>query len=218
MKNVTRLSQKKLGQILIDAGLCTHGQVKTALEVQQKSELHEPLGQILLDTADDLSESDIARALATQFQLPTMFASNYRVEADVLELLAPQLMYDEVFIPVDAIGNTLVLVMGGLITTELVEQIEEVTGKEVFLFVSTRTDVMAALHKQVELTTAAESDEGDAAEDGFDWESMFDEADKELHNEVDEMEVVAGSQETEDEGGEFEMFLNSLGSEEGEDD
>jgi hypothetical protein len=212
MRNINRLNSKKLGEILIDANLCTREQVAAAVEQQKKNQLGEPIGQILLDINHDLHESDIARALAQQFQLPSMYAANYRVNTDVLELLHPQLMYDEVFIPVDCIGNTLILVMGGLITGDLVEQIEQTSGREVFLFVSTRSDVLDALQKHIPLHPAKEEGSGEEADgDGFDWEAMFDMADEEVKKETEDFEVVTGQADGDD-SDEFQMLIDSLGA------
>lgn len=183
MKNLDRLSKKKLGELLIDEGLCTRDQIETALGIQRQSESHTPLGEILLDMIDGLTESDIARAIAQQFQFPCLFAANYRVLPDAIEMISRPLMYDSQFIPVDIIGNTLMIVMGGLVTADLVTQIETETGKEVFIFVSTRSDVMSALTTHAPYDPAGEVT-AEGGEDEFDWEAMFDVADAEFSSEL----------------------------------
>lgn len=180
MKNLDRLSKKKLGEILIDEGLCSRGQIEEALAVQRKSTDNAPLGNILLDTIPDLTEADISRAISKQFSLPCLYAANYKVEPSAIELMDRALMYEYIFVPLDIIGNTLIVVMGGLLSADVVSQIESETGMEIFIYVSTASDVMHALQTHAPFDDEAEAAASELGGDDFDWEAMFDEADQAL--------------------------------------
>jgi type IV pilus assembly protein PilB len=178
MKNLDRLSRKKLGEILIDEGVCTRAQVEEALAIQQQRD--DPLGEILLDTCENLTEIDIARAIATSFSFPCLMAGNYKINTEALALVGRAEMYEYTFIPIDTIGNTLVIVMGGLMTSDLITQIENETGREVFVYVSMRSDVLSCLQHHAPYDPETDTEGAEDFEDDFDWEKMFDEADKSL--------------------------------------
>ncbi|MHC4606374.1 MAG: GspE/PulE/PilB domain-containing protein [Planctomycetota bacterium] len=146
MVNVRRLARKMLGEILIEEGLVTQEQVQEALRKQQ--ETAELLGECLVRLGF-VQETDIARALAKQFGLPFIEADQYDIQRDVVSLIPSDMMLHNGFIVLDKIGKVLTVAVSGVISAEVFEDLERRTGSEVFVFVSTGTQVRNALRKFV---------------------------------------------------------------------
>ena len=83
MANISRMTTKRLGEILVDQGLLTPDQLMEALAERKKT--GELLGQILIRKGA-ISETDVARAQAIQFSVPYLPASAYEINPEVAAL------------------------------------------------------------------------------------------------------------------------------------
>jgi hypothetical protein len=87
--------RRKLGQLLVQAGLLDESQLGAALDDHRRSGRH--LGATLVDMGL-LSESVLTRALASQLGLPIVTLSGKQIHPDILELLPAEwaIKYDVV--------------------------------------------------------------------------------------------------------------------------
>lgn len=138
MVNIAKLTKKRLGEILTAEGLITQEQVQEALQEQQKKGIL--LGEALVQLGY-VTELDIASAFSTQFALPYIDASRYNVSPEVFELFPVDYYNRHQLVPLDRIGNILTLAVAGTLSGKIFEEIEQKTGCEVFLFVSTVSQV-----------------------------------------------------------------------------
>lgn len=144
MVRLTRLSSKKLGELLLEGGLLDKDRLDHALQEQAKS--HELLGEVLVRLGY-VTELDIARSLAMQFALPFLNVSQYDVNRDVLARFPPSMLMEHQCLPLDQIGQIVILAIGGPIDAKVMEQFERVAGCEVHLYVSTAAEIEKALDK-----------------------------------------------------------------------
>ena len=144
MAYIPRLVKKKLGEILIEAGLVREQQINEALKQQKGS--GDPLGEVLVRMGA-LKEEDIAYALARQYGLPYIDASRYAIQGEFMTLLPPSLMDQHRMVVLDRIGDFLIIAIAGVIDTDLLDQIEKKTKCQVFLYVSTYSQVREAIKK-----------------------------------------------------------------------
>jgi len=146
MAQIAKLVRKKLGEILVGEGILKEEQVQEALKRQRAT--GELFGESLVQLGY-LSELDIARTIVKQFGLPFIDASKYRIPKDALQAVPAELMLQNHFVVLDRIGKTLLLAVSGVLSGEVIEKVEKLTGSQIFVYVSTSTQVQAALKNVV---------------------------------------------------------------------
>jgi hypothetical protein len=146
LEDLRKMGRKRLGGILMSEGLITPEQVTEALEIQKDT--GKMLGQVLVELGY-ITEYDLAKSLATQFQFPYINPAAYAIDRDILEMLPVDMLYKYVFIPLDKFGNLLIVAMAGLLPEELVHDIKKRTGCDLRVYIATARDVRAVLEKDL---------------------------------------------------------------------
>lgn len=138
MVNIAKITKKRLGELLVAEGLITNEQIEEALKEQQKTGML--LGEVLVKLGD-VTEYDIAGALAAQFGLPYIDTSRYNITKEVFGLLPLDFIRTNQLVPLDKIGNILTVVVSGPLSEKVFEEIEKKTSSELYLFVSTVSQI-----------------------------------------------------------------------------
>jgi type IV pilus assembly protein PilB len=160
MKYVEKMKRKKLGELLIDEGLVTSDQVVEALQEQKKT--GEPIGQLLVSFGF-ISEWDIARTMANQFQLPFIHTARYSVSKEVLDLFPNEFLHRHQCVPLDRFESIITVAVASPIAQEVVEELQAKSQCDVYLYVALPSDVRHTLAQQFPVEgSAAAAPEGDA--------------------------------------------------------
>ena len=138
MVNISKLTKKRLGELLISEGLITNEQLHDALKEQQK--VGGMVGEVLIKLGY-VTEMDIAAALSTQFGLPYINASNYSITKEVFDLLPKEFLVKNELVPLDKIGDALTIAVSGTLSEKVFEEIEKKTNCQIFVFVSTSSQI-----------------------------------------------------------------------------
>ena len=146
MVRMARMSTKKLGELLMEAGLIDQAKLDEALKQQQQKGKGERLGETLIRLGW-VTERDIARTVATQFALPYLAVSQYFIPKEVLALLPVQELIDHRCMPLDRFGTLLTLAIAGPVDPAALERMEKGSGCEICLYVSTASEIEGALAK-----------------------------------------------------------------------
>jgi hypothetical protein len=154
MVQIAKLIRKKMGEVLIDEGLVKDDQVQEALRRQRAT--GESFGEILV-AMGFVTESDIARTLVKQSGLPYIDASRYRINKDGVQAVPAELMWQNQFVVLDKIGKTLLVAIANVISPEIFDKLERVSGSQIFVYVSTWSQVQTALDKNVPLNGSAQA-------------------------------------------------------------
>src|SRR6185503_15961709 len=144
MVQIAKLIRKKMGEVLVDEGLVKEDQVTEALRRQRST--GETFAEILVEKGY-VSEVDIARTLVKQSGLPYIDASKYRINKDGVQAVPGEFMWLNQFVVLDKIGKTLLVAISNVLTPEVFEKIEKVSGSQIFVYVSTASQVKQALEK-----------------------------------------------------------------------
>jgi type IV pilus assembly protein PilB len=144
MKHLKRISNKHLGELLIERGVITHEQLKIAMDYQK--EHSGLLGEVLVELKF-ATEKDIAQALTAQYGFPYLPLNNYEIDTEVISAVPENICRQFCLVPIDKIGKSLTLAMANPLNTQAAEDIELVTGCTVQTFVSTTSDIKAAIEK-----------------------------------------------------------------------
>ena len=140
MPNITKITKKKLGEILVNEGLITNEQIQEGLSEQQKS--GGLLGENLIKLGY-VTELDIAAAMSTQFNLPYIDATRYTISKEAFSLVPIDFMKQ--FIILDKIGTVLIIAISSPLNEKIFDEIEKKTSCQIFAFVSTGSQIKQAM-------------------------------------------------------------------------
>lgn len=136
--------EKPLGQILIEGGLISRQQLQEALAVQENQ--GGLIGEIVVKLGF-AKEEDIAYCLSLQFGFPYLPLENYEISKDAVNLVPKNVVIHYCLIPIDKIGNTLTVAMAYPLNTEAIEDLEDITGCDIQVFVGTPADIRKSIEK-----------------------------------------------------------------------
>ncbi len=180
MRKFDKIVKKKLGALLVDAGLITYEVVEKALEEQQRT--GEMLGKILV-AQGHVKERDIAVVLARQFQLPFISLDNYQIGKQVVQLIPAEICHRHEVIALDKFGDVLVVAVSQNPTQEALDEIFQATNCELSPFVATSSEIQKRLNELLpyDAKVVAEKRKKEAvgpAGKASSWTDVFERADK----------------------------------------
>lgn len=139
-----KVINKKLGELLMDAGLITQVQLDQALELQKdKGGL---IGEILVQLKFT-SEEDIAKTLTAQYGFAYLPLSNYEVDLELAKMIPERVARQYCLIPIDRMSNNLTIAMSNPLNAQAIEDVETISGCSVQIFVSTTTDIRQTIDR-----------------------------------------------------------------------
>lgn len=144
MVRLTKLTKKRLGEILIEEGLVKEEQINVALHQQKQT--GEMLGEVLVKMGW-VSEMDIARTISKQFGLPYLEPSRYSVSPDLVKIFQREELKKSQYVVLDKIGKSLIIAGAGLIDADILDELEKKTGSQIFIYVATASQISATLDK-----------------------------------------------------------------------
>jgi CheY-like chemotaxis protein len=138
-------SRKQIGSLLVDAGIISVKTLERALEMQKGS--GKRLGTLLRDMGI-VTEEEVVEALASQCRLKTVrnFA-DHPFPRELLDLVTAQMALDKMIFPLKRHDGTLAIAVLDPLDRETFAQLAQRTGMRIYLALSTREDIIAAIEK-----------------------------------------------------------------------
>lgn len=139
--------KKRLGDILIDAGVINKAQLEQALAVQR--ERGQKLGETLIDL-DFTTEDEIATALHRQLNIDYVKLSTILIDNDVIKLVGEEILRKHSVIPFEfkkGYPNVIRVAMSNPLDFVAIDDIAIVTNLQVEPAVATSQDIAAAIDK-----------------------------------------------------------------------
>jgi len=144
---------KDLGEVLVDEGLISEGDLGKAQEEQERS--GRSLGRVLLDL-NIVDETKLVEALARQIGLDFVDLGDHQVDGSAVALIPEQVARRHRAIPIAFDDSTLVVAMSDPSNVIALDDIRTITGFEVKAVVATAADVDAAINKYAKLDQSVE--------------------------------------------------------------
>jgi general secretion pathway protein E len=135
---------KKLGEILVDAGLITPEQLAQAVEEARQQQKR--LGDYLQDEGMVAAE-DVALALSLQLNLPIIDLTRQHVQPEALALVPEEYARQHDLIPVDLTGDSLVVVMADPLNMHVLEDLRARARKIIQPAVGILSDIREAVNR-----------------------------------------------------------------------
>lgn len=139
-----KITKKLVGELLIDNGVITREKLDKALE--RKKETGKLLGETLVELGF-ANEEDIAGVVSTQYRIPYLPLGHHDVDKDLVALLPRELAAKYRCFPLDRIGTVLTVAMENPLDEKAVEEIQKATGARVLCYVSTPSEIRAAIEQ-----------------------------------------------------------------------
>lgn len=144
MRDLKRVTNKHLGELLVERGAINQEQIAMAVAYQKE---HGGLFGEVLVQLKFATEEDIAQALTCQYGFPYLPLANYEIDRNILSSVPVDVCRKFCLLPIDKIGKSLTLAMADPLNLNALDDVELITGCTVQTFVSTATDIKDAIDK-----------------------------------------------------------------------
>ena len=135
---------KKLGDLLVEAGVLKKSDLQKALQTQKNSS--KKVGQILIDmgAVDDVQ---IAEALSSQLNIPYLRLHGIEILPKVIATIPAEMAENYLLLPIEERGGELVVAMANPLEFYALDDMRFITQKHIKINVAPQGDVLAAIQK-----------------------------------------------------------------------
>lgn len=146
--------KKRLGEILIDAGVLTEEDLNKALALQHES--GKRLGEVLV-TEGFTSEQQIMEAVKRQLSIQSIDLKRITVKQEIIDIVPDNIARKHEIIPVDFINGQLLIAMSDPLNYFAIEDVKRATGYVVKTAISLRSDILNNIEKYYGRSRAEEA-------------------------------------------------------------
>jgi len=142
MKNLNKIRECSMEQILLDEDLITSEQLDSLQEEQSTN------GDLFVNVVlknEYITETELSKALVKYYQLPFLYPQDYQMDPDVKEVLPVTLLHAHMVFPLDLFGDTLVMVSSGNLTEPIIKELEQECGKDIVFYIAPHSQVRSIL-------------------------------------------------------------------------
>ncbi|MFC5704237.1 GspE/PulE family protein [Cohnella faecalis] len=138
------LPRKKLGDLLIEAGLLTEEQLQSALEEQGKSKLR--LGDVLI-SKNYVTEQQVIDVLVHQLGIPYVQVHELPIDSQVISLVPQKLAERQKVLPVSREGNKLVVAMNNPLDYFAIDELRMTTGMQIVPVITSKEELERSISR-----------------------------------------------------------------------
>ena len=141
--------KKRLGDLLVDAGVISQDQLVKALGVQKTEKKDTRLGELLIDLGFT-NEDQIKKALCEQLKLPGIDLSTVRIPEEIIKLLQESILRKYNLIPFqfsEKNPNLIKVAMSDPLDIRAMDDISIITGLQIDRYVATPSNIAATIDR-----------------------------------------------------------------------
>lgn len=141
--------KKRLGDLLVDAGVITQDQLMQALQIQKTEKKGDRLGVVLIDLGMT-DENQIMVALKKQLKIQSVDLSTIRIPEEITRLVEESVLRKYMLIPFqfnEKNPNLLKVAMSDPMDIRAMDDISIITGCQVERYVAATSDIAAAIDR-----------------------------------------------------------------------
>lgn len=170
--------KKRLGKILVEAGLLTEEQLQEALEFQKGRSLVKSLAELGYAT-----EEDVAKAIAQATGLPYVRLAEREVNPTAVALIPSELARRYEMLPIDLDNGQLIVAVSDPSNVFAIDDLRIMTGYEIKPVVSTQSEIQSAVNQYVQVDKEVEEMMESVAEEESEATAVIDEVAEEVEGE-----------------------------------
>lgn len=139
-----RAIRKKIGELLIERGVISLGQLGKALE--QQAAVGGYISQHLISMGF-ATEADVAKCLSIQYNFGYLPLDNYRIPPHVLDVIPLKLIKIFSILPLDKMDHLLSIAMSDPLNEGVIEILRQITNCDIEVFISTHSELSRAIDR-----------------------------------------------------------------------
>jgi len=137
-----KIKGKRLGEILVEQNIIAADQLENALDLQRKQGGR--LGEILVNQGM-LKAEELATVLSIQLNIPLIDLKKHTIQANALRLIPEDMARKYTLIPLDVIGDSLIIVMADPDDIRAIKDVEAQSGMRIEIAVGFPFDIKQAI-------------------------------------------------------------------------
>lgn len=137
-------SRKRLGDLLVEAGLITDEQLRLALLEQTEHNMR--LGDVLL-ARNDITEQQLIEVLEFQLGIPHVKLIRQTIDPKLLDLVPRRLAEQHLLLPLRIQGNRLVVAMSDPLDYYAIEELRMATGYRIQPTIASKDELQRAINR-----------------------------------------------------------------------
>jgi type IV pilus assembly protein PilB len=145
--------RKRIGDLLVEAGLLTQEQLMTALQEQRETKMR--LGEFLINR-NYITEQQLIEVLEFQLGIPHIQLYRQKIDSKVINLIPQRLAEQHQVLPVRAEGNKLVLAMADPLDYFAIDELRMSTGLRIEPTIAARDELQRAIKRYYGLQESVE--------------------------------------------------------------
>lgn len=147
------MSRKRIGDLLLEAGVITEQQLMYALENKSRDE---KLGDFLIKE-NVLTEQQLIEVLEFQLGIPHITLSKYAIEPELLQLVPRELAKRTNIMPVRRDKNKLLIAMSDPMDYFAIEEVRMATGCQIETCIAAKDDLYRTITKYYDLQASMDA-------------------------------------------------------------
>ena len=136
-------TRKRLGDLLVEAGLITEDQLQNALEIKTKGE---KLGDVLLQKGY-ITEQQLIEVLEFQLGIPHVSLFRYPFDPTLFAIVPKEIAKRSLLIPLKKEGEKLYVAMADPMDFYAIDDLRLATGFQIITAIATKDDILRAITK-----------------------------------------------------------------------
>lgn len=140
--NTTAGTRRNLGELLVEEKIITHEQLESALKIQRRE--GGKLNEILV-SQNYINPEDLAGALSVHLNLPFISLQRHKVQPSALRLIPEEIARKHTLIPLDVVGDSIVVVMADPTDVQTVQDIKTQVKMKVEVALGISSDIKQAI-------------------------------------------------------------------------
>ncbi|CAG7648284.1 GspE/PulE family protein [Paenibacillus allorhizosphaerae] len=136
--------RKKIGDLLVDAGLLTQEQLATALQEQRETKMR--LGEFLIKR-NYLTEQQLIEVLEFQLGIPHIQLYRQKIDPKVINMISQRLALQHQVLPVRLENNKLILAMADPLDYFAIDELRMSTGLRIEPYIAARDELQRAIKR-----------------------------------------------------------------------
>jgi len=138
----TKIAKRRLGDVLVEQGLITEGQLRECISVQRST--NQNLPHILVQKGY-LSEEDLVVTLSEQLGIPHIRLAHYKIPKEVLKEVPETLARQYQMLPISVTGDVLTLGMADPLNIMALDDLKMLTSYEIEPVVALMSELVDAI-------------------------------------------------------------------------
>ena len=137
-------ARKKIGEILLERGDITVGQIAYIVEKVKTTSLR--FGDLCIQEGL-VSENALYQALAEQFGLEFVNLESYKIDEQILALFPADVIYRYTFVPLEIVGNAIAVAISDPTDVVKLDDLELVLDRQIIVKIATPSSIQLLLKK-----------------------------------------------------------------------